>query len=150
MKLVIDIGNSQIYAGIFDGEELVSRFRKITQRGASSDELGLFFRQAVNYRFSGPSAEGTAIARSGTRSPFTSPAPATVPDRDSAMSPVKVSLSVGRPRSRFEMNRTSSSPEAPASDTTVITSQVWPPEKVRISPTIRSTCSRANRSPTSA
>ena len=40
MKLCIDIGNSQIYGGLFDGEKLVSRFRKITQRGASSDELG--------------------------------------------------------------------------------------------------------------
>jgi type III pantothenate kinase len=47
MKLCIDVGNSQIYAGLFDGDRLVSRFRKITQRGASSDELGLFFRQAV-------------------------------------------------------------------------------------------------------
>jgi type III pantothenate kinase len=47
MKLCIDIGNSQIYGGLFDGDELLSRFRKITQRGASSDELGLFFRQVV-------------------------------------------------------------------------------------------------------
>ena len=47
MKLCIDIGNSQIYGGLFDGEKLLSRFRWITQRGASSDELGLFFRQAV-------------------------------------------------------------------------------------------------------
>ena len=47
MKLCIDIGNSQIYGGLFVGDELVSRFRKITQRGASSDELGLFFRQVV-------------------------------------------------------------------------------------------------------
>lgn len=47
MKLCIDIGNTQIYTGLFDGDRLVSRFRKITQRGASSDELGLFFRQAV-------------------------------------------------------------------------------------------------------
>ena len=41
------MGNSQIYAGLFDGDQLVSRFRKITQRGASSDELGVFFRQAL-------------------------------------------------------------------------------------------------------
>ncbi|MCW8924954.1 MAG: type III pantothenate kinase [Xanthomonadales bacterium] len=47
MKLCIDIGNSQIYGGLFEGDELISRFRKITQRGASSDELGLFFRQVV-------------------------------------------------------------------------------------------------------
>jgi type III pantothenate kinase len=47
MKLCIDVGNSQIYGGLFDGEDLVVRFRRITQRGASSDELGIFFRQVV-------------------------------------------------------------------------------------------------------
>jgi type III pantothenate kinase len=47
VKLCIDIGNSQIYGGLFEGDELRSRFRKITQRGASSDELGVFFRQVV-------------------------------------------------------------------------------------------------------
>jgi type III pantothenate kinase len=47
VKLCIDIGNSQIYGGLFDGAGLQSRFRKITQRGASSDELGVFFRQVV-------------------------------------------------------------------------------------------------------
>jgi type III pantothenate kinase len=47
MKLCIDVGNSQIYGGLFDGDELVVRFRRITERGASSDELGVFFRQVV-------------------------------------------------------------------------------------------------------
>jgi len=47
MKLCIDVGNSQIYGGLFEGEDLRVRFRKITQRGASSDELGVFFRQVV-------------------------------------------------------------------------------------------------------
>jgi type III pantothenate kinase len=47
VKLCIDVGNSQIYGGLFEGSELKTRFRKITQRGASSDELGLFFRQVV-------------------------------------------------------------------------------------------------------
>ncbi len=47
MKLCIDVGNSQIYGGLFDGDELRSWFRRITQRGASSDELGVFFRQVV-------------------------------------------------------------------------------------------------------
>ena len=56
MKLVIDIGNSQIYAGLFKGDDLVSRFRKITQRGASSDELGLFLRQAVRENGNDPAA----------------------------------------------------------------------------------------------
>ena len=56
MKLCIDVGNSQIYAGLFDGDQLVSRFRKITQRGASSDELGVFFRQAVRENGNDPAA----------------------------------------------------------------------------------------------
>jgi type III pantothenate kinase len=56
MKLCIDIGNSQFYGGLFDGDELVSRFRKITQRGASSDELGLFFRQVVRENGHDPAA----------------------------------------------------------------------------------------------
>lgn len=56
MKLCIDIGNSQIYGGLFEGNELVSRFRKITQRGASSDELGLFFRQVVRENGNDPEA----------------------------------------------------------------------------------------------
>lgn len=47
MKLCVDVGNSQIYGGLFEGDELRSWFRKITQRGASSDELGVFFRQVV-------------------------------------------------------------------------------------------------------
>lgn len=47
MKLCIDVGNSQIYGGLFSGDRLAVRFRRITQRGASSDELGIFFRQVV-------------------------------------------------------------------------------------------------------
>jgi type III pantothenate kinase len=56
MKLCIDVGNSQIFGGIFEGAELRSRFRKITQRGASSDELGLFFRQVVRENGHDPTA----------------------------------------------------------------------------------------------
>jgi type III pantothenate kinase len=47
VNLCLDVGNSQIYGGLFEGDELRLRFRKITQRGASSDELGVFFRQVV-------------------------------------------------------------------------------------------------------
>lgn len=56
MKLSLDVGNSQIYGGIFDDSGLQSRFRKITQRGASSDELGLFFRQVVRENGHDPAA----------------------------------------------------------------------------------------------
>ncbi|HSO22289.1 MAG TPA: type III pantothenate kinase, partial [Chondromyces sp.] len=47
MKLCLDVGNSQIYGGLFSGDRLEVRFRKLTPRGASSDELGIFFRQVV-------------------------------------------------------------------------------------------------------
>ena len=60
MKLCIDVGNSQIYGGLFDGGDLLVRFRRITQRGASSDELGMFFRQVVRENGHDP-AEITAV-----------------------------------------------------------------------------------------
>jgi type III pantothenate kinase len=47
MKLCLDIGNSHLNGGLFDGTTLRVRFRKISLRGASSDELGVFFRQVV-------------------------------------------------------------------------------------------------------
>lgn len=47
MKLCLDIGNSQIFGGLFEGKDLKLRFRRRLQRGASSDELGIFFRQVL-------------------------------------------------------------------------------------------------------
>lgn len=47
MKLCLDIGNSQIFGGLFDGDNLQLRFRRRLQRAASSDELGIFFRQVL-------------------------------------------------------------------------------------------------------
>ncbi len=44
MILCLDVGNSQIYGGVFVDQELRLQFRKISKRGASSDELGLFLR----------------------------------------------------------------------------------------------------------
>ncbi len=43
MLLCLDIGNTQIYAGVFDGENLRCQFRKTTHPLGSSDELGVFF-----------------------------------------------------------------------------------------------------------
>jgi type III pantothenate kinase len=56
MRLCIDVGNTQIYGGLFDGDRLVVRFRRVTQRGASSDELGVFFRQVVRENGFDPTA----------------------------------------------------------------------------------------------
>lgn len=47
MILTIDVGNTQIAGGLFDGEKLVLQFRRTTHLGTSSDELGLFFRSVI-------------------------------------------------------------------------------------------------------
>jgi len=47
MKLCLDVGNSQIFGGLFQGDKLLFRFRRMTERIASSDELGLFFRDVI-------------------------------------------------------------------------------------------------------
>ncbi len=44
MILCLDIGNSHIYGGVFEGDQLRLTFRKTSRQGASSDEYGLFFR----------------------------------------------------------------------------------------------------------
>ncbi len=47
MILTIDVGNSQIYGGVFDGEKLILQFRKTRGHGHSSDEFGLFLREVL-------------------------------------------------------------------------------------------------------
>jgi type III pantothenate kinase len=42
MLLCIDIGNTQIHGGVFDGDTLRCQFRKSTQPLGSTDELGIF------------------------------------------------------------------------------------------------------------
>ena len=44
MILCLDIGNSHIFGGVFEGDQLKLTFRKASKSGASSDEFGLFFR----------------------------------------------------------------------------------------------------------
>jgi len=61
MKLCLDIGNSHLYGGLFDDNALQVRFRKIILRGASSDELGIFFREVVRENGHQP-ADITAVA----------------------------------------------------------------------------------------
>jgi type III pantothenate kinase len=43
MLLCLDIGNTQIHGGVFQGERLLCQFRKSTQPLGSTDELGIFF-----------------------------------------------------------------------------------------------------------
>ena len=47
MILTIDVGNSQLLGGLFDGDTLVLHFRRISNPGTSSDELGLFLRSVI-------------------------------------------------------------------------------------------------------
>jgi len=43
MLICLDIGNTHIHAGVFDGDSLRYQFRKTTHPIGSSDELGVFF-----------------------------------------------------------------------------------------------------------
>lgn len=55
MKLCLDVGNSHIYGGVYpakdaaggQAEEALLTFRKTSKTGASSDEIGLFFRAVL-------------------------------------------------------------------------------------------------------
>src|SRR5579871_5495551 len=44
MLLTLDVGNSQIFGGVYDGEKLRITFRRTSTIRASSDELGTSFR----------------------------------------------------------------------------------------------------------
>jgi type III pantothenate kinase len=58
MILALDIGNSQIHGGVFDGEELKFQFRKSTHSGMSSDEFGTFLRVVLRENGMDPGAIG--------------------------------------------------------------------------------------------
>ena len=47
MILCLDIGNSQIFGGVFGDESLELTFRRTSQLRSSSDELGVFFRTVL-------------------------------------------------------------------------------------------------------
>ena len=47
MLLCLDVGNTQIHGGVYQGEDLKFQFRKNTSTGLSSDELGIFFRSVL-------------------------------------------------------------------------------------------------------
>jgi type III pantothenate kinase len=47
MLLCLDIGNSQIFGGVYEGCTLRVTFRRTSSIHASSDELGIFFRSAL-------------------------------------------------------------------------------------------------------
>ena len=48
MILALDVGNSQIYGGVFDDKNKIQfRFRKTSKTGSSSDEFGIFLRSVL-------------------------------------------------------------------------------------------------------
>ena len=55
MILTLDVGNSQVFGGVFDNEELTLRFRTTARPSLSSDELGLFLRGVLRENDSDPS-----------------------------------------------------------------------------------------------
>ncbi|MFT7222332.1 MAG: type III pantothenate kinase [Candidatus Azotimanducaceae bacterium] len=56
MLLCLDVGNSQIFGGLFDGDVLQIQFRKTSQLRSSSDELGVFFRSVLRENDVNPDA----------------------------------------------------------------------------------------------
>lgn len=47
MILTLDIGNSQIFGGVFDDQKLLLQFRKAHRQVLSSDEAGLYFKSVI-------------------------------------------------------------------------------------------------------
>ena len=47
MRLVIDVGNTQLFAGLFERDALLMQFRRTTQAKSSSDEIGLFLKSVL-------------------------------------------------------------------------------------------------------
>jgi len=47
MILCLDVGNSQLYCGVYDQERLACQFRRTSAARASSDELGVFLLAAL-------------------------------------------------------------------------------------------------------
>lgn len=42
MILCLDVGNTQVFGGIFESGELIFQFRRTSQLRSTSDELGVF------------------------------------------------------------------------------------------------------------
>jgi len=49
MLLVIDVGNSNVVAGVYDGDELIINWRFTTDRTKTADEFGILLRSMFEY-----------------------------------------------------------------------------------------------------
>lgn len=56
MLLCLDVGNSQLHGGVYDGDALRVQFRKTTHPLGSSDEFGVFFASVLRENRIDPSA----------------------------------------------------------------------------------------------
>lgn len=56
MLFCLDVGNSQIFGGVYDGDSLRFTFRRTSTARASSDEFGLFFRTVLRENGVDPAA----------------------------------------------------------------------------------------------
>ncbi|KTC69522.1 pantothenate kinase [Legionella birminghamensis] len=55
MILCLDVGNSHIYGGVFEGEEILLRFRH-TSKASTSDEFGIFLKTVLRENQCSPEA----------------------------------------------------------------------------------------------
>lgn len=63
MILVIDVGNTNITCGVYDGKTLVTTFRLMSKTAHTSDEYGMNIRQILEYNgISREQIEGTVVA----------------------------------------------------------------------------------------
>ncbi len=56
MILSLDVGNTTIHGGVFDGDVLKAQFRRTSEFRASSDELGIFLRSVLRENDIDPTA----------------------------------------------------------------------------------------------
>jgi type III pantothenate kinase len=56
MILSLDVGNTTIHGGVFEGDQLKAQFRRTSEFRASSDELGIFLRSVLRENDIDPSA----------------------------------------------------------------------------------------------
>lgn len=62
MLFCLDVGNSEIFGGVYDGHKLGATFRRMSGTRSSSDELGIFFRTVLRENGVDPDAiDGAAI-----------------------------------------------------------------------------------------
>lgn len=62
MLITIDVGNTQVCLGVFEGAALIREFRLSTNRKATADELGVMLRGLLQGLPGKPKWEGVALA----------------------------------------------------------------------------------------